>query len=110
MGYEQKNEKKIDSRLRLCSKRLIRSSPDRFSRPAVATGGAVSESVLSDSNGLRRHFRVAERRNVRRAGPEAAVDFVPLRLGPRRGGKTSKSERILSPSETSGFATLVVSP
>jgi hypothetical protein len=70
---------------------------------------AISESVLSDSNGLRRHFRVAERRNVRRARPESAVDFAPLRFGPRRGGKTSKSEGFLSPSETSGFATLAVS-
>jgi H+/Cl- antiporter ClcA len=28
---------------------------------------------LSDSSGLRRHFRVAEPRNVRRASPESAV-------------------------------------
>jgi hypothetical protein len=65
---------------------------------------------LSDSNGLRRLFRVAERRYVRRARPESAVDFAPLRFGSRRGGKIGKNERILSPSETSGFATLVVSP
>jgi hypothetical protein len=38
-------------------------------------------------------FRVAERRNLLRA-PESVVDFAPLRFGPRRGGKTSKSERI----------------
>ena len=69
----------------------------------------TSESVWSDSNGLRRHFRVAEPRDVRRARPESAVDFAPPRFGPRRGGKTGKSEGYLSPSETSGFATLVVS-
>jgi hypothetical protein len=68
----------------------------------------TSESVWSDSNGLRRHFRVGSR-YVRRARPESAVDFAPPRFGPRRGGKTGKSEGYLSPSETSGFATLVVS-
>jgi hypothetical protein len=33
------------------------SSPDRFSRRATGIGGAISESVLSDSNGLRRHVK-----------------------------------------------------
>jgi hypothetical protein len=47
---------------------------------------------LSDSNGLRRHFRVADSRTVRRARPESAVDFALLHFGPRRGGKTGKSE------------------
>jgi hypothetical protein len=70
---------------------------------------AISESVSSDVNGLRRQFRVAGSGNVRRARPESAADFAPLRLGPRRGGKTGKNERILSPSETIGFATVVVS-
>jgi hypothetical protein len=65
---------------------------------------------LSDSNGWRRHFRVAEPRYVRRASPESAVDFAPLRFGRRRGGKPAKAKGFLSPSELNGFATLVVSP
>jgi hypothetical protein len=73
---------------------LIRSSPDRFSRRAVATGGVISESILSNSNGLRRHFRVAELRYVLHARPESAVDFAPLRFEPRRGGITGESERL----------------
>jgi hypothetical protein len=53
--------------------------------------------------------RLENASNVRRAPPESAVDFAPLRFGRRRGGKTGKSEGFLSPSETGGFATLVVS-
>ena len=110
MGYEQKNKKK-STRVSSCVRnvsygvRLIDSPAERL-EPAAP----ISESVLSDSNGLRRHFRVAVSRYFRNARPESAVDFAPLRFGPRRGGKTSKSEGFLLPSETSGFATLVVSP
>jgi hypothetical protein len=65
---------------------------------------------LSDSNALRRHSRVAEPRNRRRASAESAVDFAVLAFWASTSGKTSKNERILSPSETSGFATLGASP
>jgi hypothetical protein len=50
---------------------LLRGDPNRRS--------AISESVSSDVNGLRRHFRavqVAEPRSFRRARPDAAVDFA----------------------------------
>ena len=58
----RKKIKKIDSRLRLCAKRLIRSSPDRFSRPATGTGGAISESLTRAQRPpraprIRRRFR-----------------------------------------------------
>jgi hypothetical protein len=92
-GYERRNKKKSNSRLKLCAERLIGSPLD--SPPS--------------SWSTRRHFRVANSRDVRHA-PESAVDFAPLRLGPRRGGKTGNSEGFLSPSETNGFATLAVSP
>jgi hypothetical protein len=58
--YGQKNKKN-----RLASRVVCETShtgsPERFSRRAAAAGGATSESVLNDSNGLRRHFRVAQR-------------------------------------------------
>jgi hypothetical protein len=53
---------------------------------------------------------VAEPRNVRRASPESAVDFAILAVWASTSGKTRENERILSPSETSGFATLAASP
>jgi hypothetical protein len=65
---------------------------------------------LSRLKGLRRHSRVAEPRNLRRASPEAAVDFAVLAFRASPSGKTRENERILSPSETSGFATLAASP
>jgi hypothetical protein len=37
---------------------MIGDSPDRFSFPAI-TSRWIGESVLSDFNGLRRHFRAA---------------------------------------------------
>jgi len=48
-------------------------------------------------------------RDVRRASPEGAVDFAPLRFGPRRGENQRKRQEFISQSETSGFATGVVS-
>src|SRR6516162_7012482 len=66
-------------------------------------------AVLSDSNALRRHFRVAGARDVRRASSESDVDFAPLRFGPRRGGKTSKSERIPFAGRHEGFREPAVS-
>jgi hypothetical protein len=80
---------RIGERKRHDEIRLI-SSPARRLR----TGGAIFESVLSHFKGLRRHFRVAVSRNVRRASPEAAVDFAQSRFCFATGGETSKSERI----------------
>jgi hypothetical protein len=54
-------------------------------------GGAISESVLSDSNGLR-HSRVAGPRNLRRASREAAVDFAALAFWASKSGKTAKAK------------------
>jgi hypothetical protein len=92
--YEQKNKKKstrVSSCVQnvSCGVRLIDSPAHRLDR--------------------RRDFRVAKSRNVRRVSPESAVDFAPLRFGPRRGGKPAKAKGFLSPSETSGFASLAVS-
>ena len=71
---------------------------------ATGTGGATSESVLSDSNALRRQFRVASSRNVRHASPESAVDFAPCVLDLDEAEKPAKAKGFLSPSETDGFA------
>jgi hypothetical protein len=43
--------------------------------------------------------------DVRRASPEGAVDFAPLRFGPRRGENQRKRQEFISQSEMSGFAT-----
>jgi hypothetical protein len=50
-------------------------------------------SILPPSDwNQRRHFRVAERRNVRRARPESAVDFPPCVLGVDEAEKPAKAK------------------
>jgi hypothetical protein len=62
---------------------------------------------LSHFKGLRRHFRVA--RATSAAEPKAAVDLAVIAFWIATRRKKDASERNLSPNETSGFATLVVS-
>jgi hypothetical protein len=47
----------------------------------------------------------AASRDVGGASPEGAVDFAPLRLGPRQNGKSAKTKGLISQSETKRFAT-----
>ena len=51
----------------------------------------------------------ADLRNVRRARPEAAVDFAALSFWAWTRRKTAKAKEFTSPSETNGFVTLIVS-
>ena len=60
----------------------MRSSPDRLSCQRLRAG-AIPESILSDSRDLRRHFRVAQWRNLHCASPDAAVDFAVLAFSGR---------------------------
>jgi hypothetical protein len=53
----------------------------------------IPVSVLSDSNGLQRRFRVAESRNVHRATPEAAVDFAGLAFRATTSRKNGESDK-----------------
>jgi hypothetical protein len=52
----------------------------------------------------------AESRGVPAPAREVAFDFAAVAFWARTGRKDGKSEGILSPSETSGFVTQVVSP
>jgi hypothetical protein len=58
---------------------------------------------LSDSNGLRRHFRVADSRNVRRASPNAPLISLPCVLAFDEAEKPAKAKGFISQSETDGF-------
>jgi len=60
---------------------------------------------LSDSNGLRRHFRVAESGSARHARPEGRRFRGFCVLGLDEAEKPAKAKGFISPSETNGFAT-----
>jgi hypothetical protein len=111
-GYERKNKKK-STRVSSCVQNVSGLSygvrPIGSPAQRLETRGAISESVLSDPNGLRRHFRIADSRNVRRATPPLISLPCALGLASTRRKNRQKAKGFLSPSETSGFATLVVS-
>jgi hypothetical protein len=82
---------------------------------------AISESILSDSRDLRRHFRVVAaefgaggcRDRLGTIGTSTArvrPSISRISLWATKGGKSRENESHLSPNATSGFATRVVSP
>jgi hypothetical protein len=93
---------------------VIRSPPDRFALPAAGAGDVISDPVLSDFKGLRRHFRVIERsvaataNRPRRQGAaeppqkvRAAVDFTVLSFRASTKRKIKRKRKgLISPSET----------
>jgi hypothetical protein len=69
---------------------VIRSSLDRFSGPAVGTGGAISESQTRATPAAR--------------APNPPLISLPCVLGLDEVEKPAKAKGFLSPSETNGFA------
>ena len=105
--------KKIDSRLRLCAKRLKRLpllSPRHATSARPHFDPAVEKHIIPPSDwNRRRQFRVAEPRDVRHGALKPPLISPLCVLGLDEAEKPAKAKGFLSPSETDGFATLVVS-